>query len=103
MSCGKPCACPTYRDHLLSVGITASAMPTRSPAVVAITEREKRWDKDMPAYKAIRADGVQPRAIDGSAELQARANDEIEVTSGEFLTRGQAKTARGILDEMEAA
>jgi hypothetical protein len=40
------------------------------PAPQTLTER--RWDRDMPAYARLRADGIQPRRIDGSAQLEAR-------------------------------
>lgn len=63
----------------LSVGVSAQATPTRRPDVVEIDAREARWQRDMPAYKALRADGLQPRQIDGCAELQATARTEAEV------------------------
>lgn len=44
--------------------------------------KEKRWDSDLPAYKRLRRNGVQPKGIDGSARLEAKANETIEVESG---------------------
>jgi hypothetical protein len=41
----------------------------RGPAAQTLTER--RWDTDMPAYARLRNDGIQPRHIDGSAQLEA--------------------------------
>jgi hypothetical protein len=32
---------------------------------------EQGWQRDMPAYARLRRDGIQPRSIDGSAELEA--------------------------------
>jgi hypothetical protein len=39
------------------------------------TLMERGWDKDMPAYARLRSDGIQPRHIDGSAELEARLSE----------------------------
>lgn len=57
---------------LLSLQINAS-----SAGVVSMTE--SRWDKDMPAYKRLRQNGLQPRSIDGCAELETRATSKLEV------------------------
>jgi hypothetical protein len=35
------------------------------------TLMERRWQQDMPAYARLRADHIQPRSVDGSAELEA--------------------------------
>jgi hypothetical protein len=48
--------------------------------VVAETnQRAKNWDKDMPAYKRLRQNGLQPRNIDGAAALEARAETAAQV------------------------
>lgn len=86
MSCGHPCQCGTYREHLLSIGFASSAMPTRRPEAAAINQKEAGWDKDMPAYKRLRKEGLQPRHIDGAARLEAHADHEIEVTAGKLKT-----------------
>lgn len=52
----------------------------------------------MPAYKRLREDGVQPRAIDGSANIEARANTLHEIESGQLLTKKQAKLVAGALE-----
>lgn len=82
MPCGKPCDCGSYRDHLLSVGISATAMPSRKPQVAATTAREVVLSKDMDAYKRLRRDGEQPRGIDGSAVLEQRATDRTDIERG---------------------
>ena len=64
MSCSRGC-CPTPRDHWLSVTISAAATPSRKPEVQAVNDREKRWDKDLPAYKSLRKQGYTPERIDG--------------------------------------
>ncbi len=42
---------------------------------------EKRWDKDRPAYKALRKQGYQPRSFNGAHRLQdAKDAFEVETT-----------------------
>jgi hypothetical protein len=83
--------------------VAASAMPSRSPDAVAISERERRWKRDMPAYARMRRDGVQPRSIDGAAHIETHASDRVEVESGTILpTRRQRQDATSILEDFAA-
>ena len=52
----------------------------------SINQREAGWDKDIPAYKRLRADGLQPRQVDGAAHLEAAANDPLEVGNQLLMT-----------------
>ena len=61
------------------VRMGANSTTTRGAAVSEINERAKRWDKDMPAYKRLRKNGLQPRQIDGSAEIERRATTAAQV------------------------
>lgn len=59
------------------------------------TMTEKRWDRDMPAYKAMRADGLQPPSIDGAADLQSRASEPFEVEFGHvFKSKKEIASAK---------
>jgi hypothetical protein len=40
----------------------------------------------MAAYARLRANDVQPPSIDGSAELEKRADTALEVASGQVLS-----------------
>jgi hypothetical protein len=51
-----------------------------------INQTEKNWERDMPAYRRLRADGLQPRNVDGAAHLEAKANDSLEVSNGLLMT-----------------
>ena len=84
MTCGKPCECPTYRDHVASIGFAPSAMPSRTGGAFALenVEREKRWTQDHAAYRRLVADGLQPQTLDGAAELERRASRPVEVEHG---------------------
>lgn len=39
----------------------------------------------MDAYRRLRVNGEQPRQIDGSAAIEARANTKFEVVSGRVI------------------
>ena len=46
---------------------------------------EARWDKDMPAYQRLRNNGLQPIKIDGCADLERRANSQLEIEMGHLI------------------
>jgi len=52
---------------------------TRGAKVAEVTQTERNWNKDMPAYKRLRADGLQPKRIDGAAEVDKKAQDSWQV------------------------
>lgn len=81
MACSRGC-CPTQRDHYKSVAFGASATPFRRAEAAGKTQMEGRWDKDMPAYKRLRDDGLQPPHIDGCAELESRAEHQTQIEMG---------------------
>lgn len=57
----------------------ANESTTRGAQVAEVNNREKGWNKDMPAYKRLREQGLQPRQIDGSAVLEAKANEKWQI------------------------
>lgn len=70
----------TYREHLVGFGIACAAIPTRtSDDTLATMVREKRWERDMQAYKNLRADGLEPPQIDGSALRERQGESEYDV------------------------
>lgn len=80
-----------------TVGVAPSATPSRNGGqeAVATNSRESRWQRDMPAYKELRRQGIQPRQIDGAHELTARATDRLEVELGHVLkTKEQRESAK---------
>jgi putative FmdB family regulatory protein len=83
-----------------SVLIAPSSMPTRSEAARVEKETEV-MHKDVAAYKRMRKDGVQPKSIKGSAELEQRAGSRWEVETGMNL-RGNEKLGRRF-DEAQTA
>ena len=92
MACSRGC-CETQRQHWLSISISAHALPNKGKGVIAIDKKEGCWDKDMPAYKRLRKAGLQPKSIDGSANLEAKAVDRREIEWGHLLNKEQIKQA----------
>jgi hypothetical protein len=62
-------------------------MPTRYPETNRIVNTDASWDRDMPAYKRLRNNGVQPPRIDDSAQLESRATDQFEVELGKIVPK----------------
>jgi hypothetical protein len=94
--CKDPDNCDlTYREHLINFGLSATAIPTRAvtrtksevPGVTVPDEpttqtiiREKRWERDLPAYKRLRAEGLEPRAVNGAAARERMAETVYDAT-----------------------
>jgi hypothetical protein len=70
----------------LSVGVAASAMPSRRGDVIHTEQREQTFGKDADAYRRLRRDGLQPPHVDGSHRLEARADRASEVESGALVS-----------------
>lgn len=75
--------------HLASPAIAADALPNKHHGIRAANEREKRWAEDMPAYRRLRREGLQPRGIDGAAAAEAQANHPLEMEMGRPLGKAR--------------
>ena len=64
------------------ISFGANASTTRGAQVVATNQIEKGWNKDMPAYKRLRDNGLQPKRIDGAAEVEKKAKEGWQVETG---------------------
>lgn len=77
---------PIDREKILSLAIKKYSD--------AKDKDEKRLSKDLDAYQRIRRSGIQPKTIDGSAELEARANSRLEVEMGHLFTKEEWPKAK---------
>lgn len=50
-----------------------------SPEVADMKRRDAQLHKDRDAYKRLRADGLQPNHVDGSAALEGTVQDQLEI------------------------
>jgi hypothetical protein len=46
---------------------------------------ERHQNADLPAYARLRANGIQPPQTKGCAELEKRANSQLEVELGKLI------------------
>lgn len=67
---------------IAGISISSAAMPVRKSNSHRINETEKQWHKDMDAYKRLRKDGLQPKKIDGSHMVEAKAKESYQVETG---------------------
>ena len=67
---------------MAGVQIGSNSTTTRGAQVAEINQRAKNWDKDLPAYKRLRKEGLQPKTIDGchAVEQLATSRHQIEGT-----------------------
>jgi len=65
--------------RVAGVSFGANSTTTRGARVAETNRTAKNWDKDMPAYKRLRQNGLQPRGIDGAAALEARSETAAQV------------------------
>lgn len=66
------------------LSIAASATPSRKGGARAavINSKDKQLEKDLDAYKRLRQEGLQPQAIDGSAQAEKRAEHKWQIETG---------------------
>jgi hypothetical protein len=71
------------------LSIAASATPTRRGGARAATinQKDKILEKDLDAYKRLRSEGLQPKAIDGSAQVEQKAEYKWQVETGLGINR----------------
>jgi hypothetical protein len=60
----------------------ANTTTSRGARVESTNKTERNWQKDMPAYKRMRREGLQPKSIDGAAEVEKKAEYKWQVETG---------------------
>ena len=93
-----------YLCKLRSVSISPAAMPTRQDVRYSATdELEKGWQKDIPAFKRLEKDGLNPGRVDGAAELEALAQTKTEIQEGTLHTPEQRKSLAAATEHIGAS
>jgi len=67
------------------VSFAASAMPTRKPEAAGTRRMEENMARDLPAYKRLRNEGLQPAGTKGAANLERNANSKFEIETGKII------------------
>lgn len=80
---------PSDREKWLSVGVIKK---------VPRLHTDEKWSPDMDAYARLRANGLQPKGIDGSAALEKHADTQMEVEMGHLFKdkRERKQAERGM-------
>ncbi|MGB0729826.1 MAG: hypothetical protein ACPGT1_08295 [Ilumatobacteraceae bacterium] len=83
--------------------VAPSAAPTRSHGGIdmeATKAAERAKDRDMAAFKRLVDQGVTPPQINGSADLELRAESKNEITAGYVA---KTKEGRRVADDVLSA
>lgn len=86
MPCPRGC-CPDYRTHIRGVAI--GSFPTQT------TYTERKWDKDMGAFKRLVDEGHTPGRLEGAYVMERSATHPREIAAGRPLD----PTTHKLLDE----
>lgn len=68
---------------VMTVGVAPSAMPSRHPQAASNVHRENQLVKDLAAFKRMRLDGLEPKAMTGAAKIESECESPYEVASGQ--------------------
>lgn len=68
--------------RISQVRMGVNTTTTRGAKVAEVNQTERNWNNDMPAYKRLRANGLQPKKIDGAAEIEKKAEHSWQVETG---------------------
>ncbi len=68
--------------RIANVRVAPNHTTTGGERAAQINATEARWHKDMPAYKRLRQDGLQPKTIEGAANLEKKAKEAWQVETG---------------------
>ena len=71
-----------FACRIAGVAFASSAMPSRRNHAASVNATEKRWSKDMDAYKRLRRDGLQPASVDGASNLEKKAEHRSQIETG---------------------
>jgi hypothetical protein len=81
-----------FKEKLASIGVMR-----RTGAV----PREQQLDKDRSAYKRLRDEGLQPRTVAGSAELEATMNHRFEAEVGHVFPHDRFPDRKALISRVE--
>ncbi len=68
--------------RIAAIRMGTNSTTSRGARVAEVNATERNWKKDLPAYKRLRADGLQPKRIDGAADVERRAQESWQVETG---------------------
>ena len=66
--------------------IKIKSLNWQGTAAASRRSEDKTFSDDMAAYQRLRRNGVQPRHIGGSAELESQAMEKVEIEKGVIMS-----------------
>ena len=69
-----------------SIRFSGECTPNRKPEVHQQNEFARRMTRDNEAYRRLRKEGYQPKAVQGAADVEQFATSRFEVESGHRLS-----------------
>lgn len=90
---------PEYVDgcfgcKVMTVGVSAGALEVRGAAVRAMDAKDKALDGDLAAYKRLRNNGLQPKAIDGSLDVERKVTSQFDIDLGHVVPKKDVPRVR---------
>jgi hypothetical protein len=71
-----------FACRVSAIHMGTNSTTTRGGMVASTNNTERNWQKDMPAYRRLRQEGLQPKSIDGAARIESRATEKWQVETG---------------------
>lgn len=80
--------------------IQRAGLPSAGAGIQEFVDRERTWAKNHPAYRRLRAEGLRPKSIDSSAELEARADTRTEIEMGRVMPKKSVELGQALSSEI---
>lgn len=97
-------ACPECDRPAVKVltppNISVRALPNKGAQAKYAMDREARFDKDAPAYKRLRREGLQPKSIERCARIEQGAETRLEVEMGRRIPADRRSEALDVHQEL---
>ena len=88
-----------YVEGCFGCRISTVRMNT-SEGVRKTQQREDQLAKDRDAYKRLRRDGLQPNTVDGSANVEGRITDQVEIDFKAPIPKQELNRVKDIVAEV---
>lgn len=97
--------CPTCGATAVKVltppNISVWATPNKGGQAKYDMDREARFDKDGPAYRRLRHDGMQPKSIERCARIEQGAETKLEVEMGKRIPKERRTEVLEVHQELQ--
>jgi len=101
----SPLTCPECNAVAVKVltppNISVWATPNKGGQAKYDMDREARFDKDGPAYRRLRHDGMQPKSIERCARIEQGAETKLEVEMGKKIPKERRTECLEVHQELQ--